>query len=65
MKIAPDIKRVDYSVTYVDDLKIENIVPKNGTYLCNVSNISLQVEVYWREATQEEPAGLYMRIMQG
>jgi hypothetical protein len=52
-------------------MKIENklnesaIVPKNGTYLCNVSNVSLQMEVYWKEATQEQSAGFYMRPMQG
>jgi len=40
-------------------------VPKNGTYLCNVSKVSLQMEVYWKEATQEESAGFYMRPMQG
>ena len=45
--------------------KIDNIVPKNGTWLCNVNNVSLQMEVYWKEATQEESAGFYMRPMQG
>lgn len=40
-------------------------VPKNGTYLCNVSKVSLQMEVYWKEATQEQSAGFYMRPMQG
>ena len=40
-------------------LNESEIVPKNGTYLCNVSNVSLQMEVYWKEATQEQPAGFY------
>lgn len=52
-------------VKIMEEMKKVAPIPKNGTYLCNVSKVSLQMEVYWKEATQEESAGFYMRPMQG
>ena len=49
----------------MEEIKKAAPIPKNGTYLCNVNDVSLQMEVYWKEATQEESAGFYMRPMQG
>lgn len=43
--------------------EIEKEVPKVGTWLCNVNKVSLQMEVYWKEATENEPAGYYMKAL--